>query len=450
MLNISNNRVNDELLQRHNIESLKHLHSPKSNKTIIWWLRGFLLLTLVVMFLPWQQNIVGKGSITALNMKDRPQNIQNAVAGQIRAWRVKEGDFVKKGDTLFVISEVKDDYFDPQVLSRTKEQIVAKESGIAAYGSKIVALDNQISSLQQGQQLSLEKTRNKLKQAQMKVRADSADMIAARKNLQISQDRLLRGEEMYKEGVISLTDLESRRLKVQEDGQKQVSTEQKWLISKNELINAKIELNSVSVDYQKDIAKAQSDRSSGLSSLAEGQGELSKMKNKYENIRLRQNQYVVCAPQDGFVVKALKAGIGETIKEGESVVTLQPNNPEMAIELYIDAMDLPLVAKDREVRLEFDGWPALQFSGWPGASVGTFGGSVAVIDRITSKNGAYRVLVKPDLSAHKWPEQLRLGSGVQGLIMLDDVPVWWEIWRQLNGFPPNFLADASDEKDEKK
>jgi multidrug resistance efflux pump len=446
MLNISKNRVNDELLQNYNIKSLEHLQSPTIRQGVIWWLRGLLLLLIIVLFLPWQQNISGKGYVTALNPKSRPQNIQNAVAGQIREWRVSEGDFVKKGDTLFVISEVKDDYFDPQILARTNQQIKAKQDGITAYEAKVSASGSQIAALRQGLDFSLQKTRNKLQQTQMKVRADSADVLAARKNNQITLDRLRRGEEMYREGVISLTDLESRRLKAQEDNQKQISTEQKLLISRNELINAKIELSSVLVDYQKDIAKAQSDQSSGRSSLAEGQGELSKLENKYENIRLRRSQYVVCAPQDGYIVKALKAGIGETIKEGESVITLQPNNPELAIELYIDAMDLPLVSKNRPARLEFDGWPALQFSGWPGASVGTFGGQVAVIDRITSKNGQYRILVKPDNKEQAWPEQIRIGSAVQGIVMLDDVPVWWEIWRQLNAFPPNFIDEKTEEK----
>ena len=448
MLNISKNRVNDKVLGHYEIHSLDTLHSPKTGRAMVWWLRGLLLALVVVMFLPWQQNITGKGAITALNPEDRPQNVQNAVAGQIREWRTHEGDFVKKGDTLLIISEVKDDYFDPQILVRTQEQVTAKKQGIVAYKSKISALSQQLSALRNGLGFSLDKAKNKLRQARMKVRSDSADAVAARRNLQVAQDRIQRAEAMYKEGVISLTDLESRRLKLQEDNAKIVSAEQKLLISKNEFINARIELSSVNAEYQKDIAKAESDRSSGLSSLAEGEGELSKLQNKFENIRLRQNQYVVRSPQDGYVVKALKAGIGETIKEGESVVTLQPNQPDLAIELYIEAMDLPLISKDHPVRLEFDGWPALQFSGWPGVSVGTFGGQVATIDRVTSKAGMYRILVKPDKNEHAWPEQVRIGSGVQGLVMLNDVPVWWEIWRQLNGFPPNYLEDEI--KNEKK
>ena len=455
MLNLSHQRVNVPAVENE-VNSLNTLHSPKTAKIVYRWILGIVVVVVLAMFLPWQQNINGKGYVTALTPQDRPQNIQNAVAGQIREWLVREGDFVKKGDTLLIISEIKDDYFDPQILVRTQEQIQAKQDAINAYQAKIKASDNQITALRQGLQLSLEKTRNKLLQARLKVRSDSADLIAVNRNFQVAKERLDRGETMYKEGTISLVDLETRRLKLQEDQAKLVSQNQKLGISRNELINARIELSSVEADYQKEIAKAFSDRSSALSSLAEGESELSKLRNKYENIRIRRDQYVVHAPQDGYIVKTLKAGLGETIKEGESIVTLQPNQPELAVELYVKAMDLSLIAPGRHVRLEFDGWPALQFSGWPGTSVGTFGGTVAIIDRVNSKNGEYRLLIKPNPQGNEnelWPEQLRIGSGVNGFVMLKDVPIWWEVWRQLNGFPPDYLVDIlpnEEKKEEKK
>lgn len=452
MLNLSRQRVNIPAIEKE-VNSLDTLYSPRTARIMYRWILGIVVALLFILFLPWQQNINGKGYVTALTPQDRPQNIQNAVAGQIRQWHVREGDFVKKGDSLLTIAEIKDDYFDPQILVRTQEQIQAKRDAINAYTIKINATDNQISALRQGLKFSLEKARNKLIQARLKVRSDSADMVAIDRNFQIAQERLTRGEIMYKEGTISLVDLETRRLKFQEDQAKVVSQNQKLSISRNELINARIELSSVEADYQKDIAKAFSDRSSALSSLADGESELSKLKNKYENIRIRREQYVVHAPQDGYIVKTLKAGLGETIKEGESIVTLQPNQPELAVELYVKAMDLSLITPGRHVRLEFDGWPALQFAGWPGTSVGTFGGTVAIVDRVNSKNGQYRLLIKSDHKGNEndlWPQQLRIGSGVNGFVMLKDVPIWWEIWRQLNGFPPDYLEGILPNEESKK
>jgi multidrug resistance efflux pump len=224
-------------------------------------------------------------------------------------------------------------------------------------------------------------------------------------------------------------------LKVQETQNKLNSVQNKLAISKQELLNSQIELNAINAEYAEKIAKASSDKSSALAAISDGQSEISKIVNKQASVDIRRNMYVVRAPQEGYVVKALKAGIGETLKETESICTLQPINPHLAVELYVNAMDVPLIQQGRIARLEFEGWPAIQFSGWPSVSVGTFAGKVKVIDMIDSKNGKYRLLVTPDNG--NWPKQLRVGSGVYGWIMLDDVPVWYEIWRQLNAFPPS-------------
>jgi multidrug resistance efflux pump len=401
------------------------------------------IILLVTLFLPWQQNIRGTGSVTAFSPTDRPQNIQNAIPGRIEQWFVNEGDLVQAGDTLLMLSEVKDEYLDPQVLARTQEQIVAKGAGISGYEAKLEAQDQQIEALRSGLQLSLQKARNKVDQGRLKVASDSTDLVAQRTNFQIAQSRLERYELGYRDGLFSLTDLETRRLKLQEDQAKVISQENKLAISRQELINARLELGSLQAEYQDKISKAISERSSAVSSLAEAQSELSKLNNKFSSIEERQDRYVVRAPQRGYVVRTMKAGIGENIKEGETIATLQPHNPERAVELYIRATDVPLVTIGREVRLEFDGWPALQFAGWPNASIGTFGGIVEVVDQVSSPTGQYRMLVRPK-TGEDWPEVIRIGSGVYGWVMLNNVPVWYELWRQLNGFPPDLNQKQLD------
>jgi len=156
---------------------------------------------------------------------------------------------------------------------------------------------------------------------------------------------------------------------------------------------------------------------------------------------MRRDQYALTARQAGYIVRALKVGIGETVKEGEAIAMIQPKNPDLAVEMYVRAMDVPLLSSERKVRIQFDGWPALQFSGWPSVSVGTFGGRVKVIDRVNAENGQFRILVVPDPDDEPWPYQLRIGSGVKGWVMLDNVRVWYEIWRQFNGFPPSLYEE---------
>ncbi len=448
MLNLSNERVDEQLFTHYPLKTLRTLPQPDSGRRIGRWMLAFLLIGLFVMLLPWQQNINGEGTVTALSPKDRPQTVQNAIAGQIERLAIQEGQFVKKGDTLLIISDIKDDYFDPNLPQRLSEQLGAKQGSLAATDAKITALDDQKNALETGLQVKLASARNKVRQGQFKVISDSTDLIAVQKNYQIALDRLERYERGHKNGLFSLTDLESRRLKVQEDYAKVIAQENKLNVSRQELVNARLDLGTIQADYQEKLAKTLSDRSSAVSYRAEALGEIAKLQNKISSVDVRRERYIVRAPQDGYVVRSLKAGIGETIKEGESVAILQPAHPAIAVELYVRAMDVPLIQAGRKVRLQFDGWPAIQFAGWPTVSVGTFGGEVAVIDAVSSVNGKYRLLVKPQPQKgdQPWPQQLRVGSGVYGWIMLDDVPVWYELWRQLNGFPPSLQEEPKDEK----
>jgi membrane fusion protein, adhesin transport system len=444
MLNISKQSVDKQVREHYELHSLETLHTPRSAVILQRW---FLLIGAVLLgtlFLPWQQNIDGKGDVSALTPKDRPQNIQNIISGRIEKWLVREGDLVKTGDTLLVISEMKDDYFDPKYPQRLQEQLVAKGDAIKSYRLKIQSLDNQIIALKENNKFSLQKARNKVRQGYAKVTADSTDVLAEQVQVNVAKVRLDRGEEQLNNGgLVSLSEVESRRLKYQEVRAKLVSNQNKLAISRQELINAKIELSSIDAEYAEKIAKAQSDRSSAFSSLAAGEYELSQLQNKITNVDIRRGQYFVKAPQEGYIVKALKMGIGETIKEGESIATLQPSAPEMAVEMYVRAMDVPLIEPGREVRIQFEGWPSLVFSGWPSATVGTFGGIVKVIDRIDNGKGEYRLLITPKVAKGEqiWPKQLRMGSGAVGWVMLEDVPVWYEIWRQLNAFPPTLKKE---------
>ncbi|MBC7923610.1 MAG: HlyD family efflux transporter periplasmic adaptor subunit [Ferruginibacter sp.] len=446
MLNLSNQRVDERLFKDYPLKTLRTLPQPNAGRRLGRWMLVLLLISTVVLFLPWQQNINGEGSLTALTPQDRSQTVQNAIAGRIERWNVQEGQLVKKGDTLLVISDIKDEYFDPNLSQRLDEQLGAKRGTREATGAKIRALDRQIAALQAGLKVKLEAARNKVKQSEFKVKADQADLVAVQKNYQIALDRLDRFEKGHKNGLFSLTDLESRRLKVQEDQAKVISQENKLNVSQQELINAWLDLTTIEADFREKLAKAQSDQSSAASYLAEAGGEIAKLQNKISSVDVRRGLYVVRAPQDGYLVRSFKAGIGETIKEGEAIATLQPTTPALAVELYVRAMDVPLIGQGRPVRLQFDGWPAIQFSGWPSVAVGTFGGEVAVIDAISSVDGKYRLLIKPKMQKddQPWPPQLRVGSGVFGWVMLDDVPVWYELWRQLNGFPASLQREPKE------
>jgi len=217
----------------------------------------------------------------------------------------------------------------------------------------------------------------------------------------------------------------------------------KFLASKNDIINAQVEINRIKAAYTDKIAKARSDKFTAQSSQFDTEAQVTKLENQYTNYEIRNKLYHILAPQSGFINKALRSGVGETFKEGNPLVSIMPSNYELAVETYVKPIDLPLVHLGEKVRIQFDGWPAIIFSGWPNASYGTYGGQVVAMETFISDNGKYRVLIAPDPNDHKWPQDIRIGSGANSMALLEDVPIWFELWRKLNGFPPNYYRPVN-------
>ena len=443
MLNISNNPV-DKSVSLNRFESARRVFRSTYRKYFNQFLLVFAIIGLIVMFLPWTQNITGQGMVTTLTPDQRPQTLQSQIPGRIEDWYVREGDFVQKGDTILRISEIKSEYFDDRLVERTQDQIRAKSQSVGAYQEKVGALGRQVSALQNERRLKLAQARNKLIQSKLKVQSDSIDLEAARTNITIAQRQYDRTVALQEEGLKAVRDVEMKRLKLQETQAKLISQENKLLASKNEVINAELELSKIAAQYADKISKAQSDMFTAQSGQFDTEAQVTKLENAYTNYKRRNSLLYITAPQDGYVNKAIKSGIGETFKEGEQLVGIMPARYDLAVETFVRPIDLPLVHLGEKVRVQFDGWPAIVFSGWPNLSYGTYGAEVVAIENFISENGKYRVLLAPDSEDHQWPDAVRVGSGARTFALLDDVPIWFELWRQLNGFPPNYYRPMSE------
>lgn len=449
MLNISNNQLNKKVnLDRYKTnETLKR---SRNHKYFDRFLIAFSVIGIIVLFLPWTQNVSGQGYVTTLTPDQRPQTIQSPIPGRIEKWYVKEGDFVQKGDTILYISEIKNEYQDPDLVGRTEAQKDAKQSSAGSYQLKIEALEDQMVALSNERGLKLEQAENKIEQARLKIRSDSIDLEAAKVNLTIAERQYQRIVKLQEEGLKSVREVEEKELKQQEELAKKISQQNKLLTSKNELVNARVELGRIRAEYADKIAKTRSDLATASSSRFEAEAAVAKLENQSANYRIRSSLYYITAPQSGFINKALIAGIGETFKEGERLVGIMPSQYDLAVETFVDPIDLPLVHLGEEARIQFDGWPAIFFSGWPNASYGTFGGRVVVVENFISDNGKFRVLIAPDPEQGQWPENVRIGTGAYTIALLEDVPIWYELWRRLNGFPNNYYEPGTEEGKEKK
>ncbi|MFN8284840.1 MAG: HlyD family efflux transporter periplasmic adaptor subunit [Chitinophagales bacterium] len=429
-----------------NWKSYNHIYFLKYEKRLRYLLIALLVFCVVLLFLPWTQNITSKGYVTALNIDERSQQLNAIISGSIDKWYVKEGSFVKKGDTILKLNEIKSDYLDPELLTRTKEQLDAKTNAADNYTGKAATANVQIKALQAALDLKMEQINNKLEQAQRYIEIDQANLKAATNDFELAQLQYDRQKKLFDDGLVSKTQLEQRYQTLQNATAKLTAAQQKLANSKQDLVITKLEKNSTEQDYLDKIAKVNGEKFQSLSNVSTTQGEIAKLSNQYKNYEKRANFYYVIAPQDGQIIKVKNAGIGEIIKETEMIAEIVPTINSTSVEMFVKAVDIPLISVGQTVSLTFDGFPAIVFSGWPNASFGFFRGKVAFIETAINKQGYFRILVTEDSSYKPWPKNLKYGSGSNGIALLKDVPVYYEIWRKINGFPPDYYQAYQDEK----
>ncbi|ULQ54422.1 HlyD family secretion protein [Flavihumibacter fluvii] len=419
-----------------------YMINKKSN--LKYWVLGLFIGLMILLFLPWTQNIRARGIVTTPRQEQRPQELNAIIGGRIVKWHIQEGDFVKKGDTILQLAEVKVDYLDPNLVSRTKEQLNAKKTALGNYQGKISTIDQQVDFLQEALQLKLNELQNKMMQQQLKIQSDSMDLVAAENDLAFKREQYRRQKIMYDSGVVSLLSLEQRSQAIQDAMAKKTSAEIKFGNAKQEYFRILLELNGERQQYLEKIAKAQGERFQAESQIANGMGDLAKLENLYTSYDIRNQLYYVLAPQDGQVIQAKKSGINEIVKEGEMLVEIVPANYKYAVEIFVKPVDLPLISVGQTVRFVFDGFPAIIFSGWPESSFGTFSGKISVVESSVSNTGLFRVLVTEDPTEKPWPPSLKMGTGAMGIALLRDVPIWYELWRNINGFPPDYYTTQTD------
>lgn len=433
------------------VQSFDKIYRIHKKSKVKVWFYIFMAAAIITLFLPWTQNIKVKGDVTSLYQSQRPQQLNSPIPGRIIKWNVKNGDYVKKGDTLLQLSEIKEDYMDPLLVQRTEQQVEAKKGVRDYYEAKAGTAKNQLEALNAARDLKLNQVKIKILQLNNKLAGEQAELAAVKNELQLSEDQFKRQKKMYDEGLVSLTQFQQRSISYQNAVAKKTASENKVAQTQQEILNTQIEQNAVTQDYNEKLSKIEGERFQSMGQIEGSDGEIAKLQNQVANYKARQGLYFIIASQDGQIVQLNKAGIGEVLKDGENIGTIVPTKVDYAVEIYIKPVDLPLVKEGQRVMCIFDGFPAIVFSGWPNSSYGTFAGKVIAVESNISPNGLFKALVIEDKNEKRWPPKIKMGTGVQGISILNDVPIWYELWRNINGFPPDYYEVTQEKsgKDEK-
>lgn len=428
----------------------------------------------MVLIAPWQQSISGNGNVIAFDPLERPQTIEAPIKGRIVEWgeKIYENAHVKKGELIARIEDV-----DPNLMMRLEEQLVASESQVTAeqrllaanernleaaktivtsYEDQVRAYESVKQQVVAGAEAAIEAAKNKVDAELQQLQEHQASLAEARFDFE-------RQKQLYEEDIVAQNKFQAAQRKYQEAQAKVRKTEAYVEAARNELVgkqrdrDAKEQKAQVDIDYanatlrkaRADVAKSESEIAKAESGLNKSQKVLSEMQTKVS----RQQSQVIEAPFDGFLTEIAPNQGSQMIKEGDPLCTIVPDTIDRAVQVWVSGNDAPLVIPGREVRLQFEGWPAVQFAGWPSVAVGTFGGEVISVDATDDKikKGKYRILVRPNPNDEPWPDDRYLRQGVRAnaWVLLEVVPLWYELWRNLNGFPPVVAQEGADKEKSK-
>jgi len=426
-----------------------------SNALITMLIFAMLLMTMA----PWQQSISGTGSVMAYAPDKRVQVIQSPIPGRVYRWGdgIIENVRVAMGQEIVEIRDVDEDYadrLDMQLLNvqrsvtAAEQQLDANRRVLDAAKTIVESYQAQVNAYKRVKEETIAAQDAYIDMSRKKIEAEEQQLIeyeAALPQLQAEFDRM---RTLAAEGNVSLQKFQEVERKFAEARAK-VNRAQAYVQSaKSELegklreTEAKVQKAQVDIDYAyAALRKAGGDVSKSQSDVAKSEQDLNKAQKDVLDMKTtvaRQASRVITSPFDGYLV-GINPNLGTGIlKAGDPIATIVPDTKDRAVEIWLSGNDAPLVEPGRHVRLQFEGWPAVQFSGWPAVAVGTFGGEVISVDAIDDGMGKFRALVLPDSTDDPWPEDrfLRQGVRANGWVLLEQVPLWFEIWRRLNGFPP--------------
>ncbi|MFN7978876.1 MAG: HlyD family efflux transporter periplasmic adaptor subunit [Vicinamibacterales bacterium] len=410
--------------------ALHGLQAPRAARVLARLLAGLVITVAVALVVtPWQQTIPGSGRVLAFRPDERPQQIEALVDGRVVRWHVSEGATVKAGDPIVELADT-----DPSLLERIDAERLQVERTVSEADARMTALEERINGLLVTQDTSVAAADLRTQMARDRVTAAERGLTAAeaaRKAAVLNLDRqqALAAKGLTSTRAVELAEMEAATRDAEVDRARATLD-----AARREAESLVAELARTRADAGTRVDEARAQLASARSDAAKARADLTRMDTR----RTRQQAQRVVAPIDGTVLRIVGRQGGEWLKAGEPLATIVPVSTKDVVELWVDGNDMPMVQPGAGVRLQFEGWPALQFSGWPSIAVGTFGGRVRSVDATDNGQGRFRVLVETDPNDEPWPAArfLRQGVRANGWVLLNVVPVGYELWRQFNGFPP--------------
>jgi len=405
----------------------------------------FLLCLLTLAFVPWTQTIKAQGQLSAYSPVERPQEVHAPLEGRIATWHVNEGLVIKKGDLVLDLVDVDPKFLAPDLLERLAQSIQALKERRETALTRSRLLDKQIEEMTKLTDATTRSAESRVQEASKRILSVEQRQAAAKVTAKTAHLNLQRSHVLEAEGLVSRRELE---LAIQAEAAAQAERNasnaafQEVAQSRLALSHGRVQIEAELVQR---ILNIRSQRAAALGEAAQASKELADLALTRSNAVQRRAASRITAPMDGTVVRMARVGPGEVVHPGDPLFTIVPTTATRAVEMWAEPLDAPLLKPGKNVRLMFHGLPTIPLPSWPELMAGTFDGKILVVDQTPDSEKRFRFWVAQDPEASAWPprSQVRQGTQVMGWVLLNRVPLWYELWRRVNLFPPDYQEQST-------
>jgi adhesin transport system membrane fusion protein len=418
-------------MRTHEYESFR-LVRPHAFLGRIWLFTFVILLTLLgFLFLPWQQTVKGTGTLTAYDPGERLLSVSSPITGIITQFHVGENSDVAKGAKLFSMRDL-----DPDLAARMNAMTASLREQLKNLEAEREALRANRGNLLRERNITRALYAKRQSQAKDALAAIGLKIEASQQTVTMRQASFERVQALYDSGI------ESRRRLEQEQTALAAALADKGQLE----LERQIQEHSLQI-LQQELKRYETETESRIRTL---ENSIRDTENRYSALeRDLQRQLSdtaryatanVVAEKAGTVVRIFAQDKSRLIRQGEAVLQFSPKVSHRALQLKVSDFNMPLIQEGLPVRILFYGWPTLHISGWPAIRYGTFSGVIEKIDPVAYEPGVYYAYVFED-PQEPWPSDsvLRLGTQATVWVALETVPMWYQLWRQMNGMPPRML-----------
>jgi multidrug efflux pump subunit AcrA (membrane-fusion protein) len=399
-----------------------------------------LLFAFVIAFVPWTQTITATGQLSAYSPYERPQDIESQITGRLKKWHVYEGVRVKQGELILEMDDVDPNFMAPELLALLEKQKAALEQNRTAALERADQLTERIKAMQSIVTAAGPSAEARVRESDNKVRVAEQRIVSAKIAVDTAELNVNRTQELAARGLASQRELELAIQGAIASNAERQGAEAMLKEAQQAMKALSFGRDQINADVLQRLLDAEASRAGALADAAHAAEQVANVELRLSNATQRRVASRILAPIDGTVVRMAQTGIGETVRPGDKLVRVSPASVDKAIEMKADGIDAPLLNVGRKVKLLFYGIPAIPLPAWPDTMYGTFTGIIKVVDQVDDGKGNYRFWVIPDPEDKPWPEQthIRQGTKVMGWVILNRVPLWYELWRRFNLFPPDY------------